>query len=471
MAFNKNISVQQGNVVVLSGSQISVTGSLFAQQISGSTALFTTITGSNVSGSTARFTTISGSTVTGSTALLTTITASTGTFTGNVLIYGSASLNANPTAAYIVYNPTVDRLIAFPGLNVSGTLSGSTVSFTTITGSIMTGSTALFTTITSSNISGSTALFATITASNITAGRIGINTNQAQSQFGIFTARPATNQIVGIYSGGPSNLTASITAWNDSGTSQPLRMAASRLIFTGSGSLGTGSMFIDDVNIVSAGKHSIVSPSYGKIYTTYRISDTALSVNIGSVGTVTGSASSYSTGFRAVNYASSGTIGAQGGYSDSAATCQSGHDPTFTVVFSISSADANTKFFAGLGDTIMGTYGASDQKAFIRYDPPSGDGSFRVLVNRSAGTYAAIENQTIVPVADTVYRFMMKFFSGGTRVQVWLSIAGAPAFLYADSTSAQLPTTTTNMYPQCYVQAVAASARSVRIQSMSLLHD
>jgi hypothetical protein len=67
------------NVMTLTGS------------ISGTTGLFTTVSGSTVTGSTALFTTITGSTVTGSTARFTTITASAGiNITNGNLIFGTS---------------------------------------------------------------------------------------------------------------------------------------------------------------------------------------------------------------------------------------------------------------------------------------------------------------------------------------------------------------------------------------------
>jgi len=98
---------------------------LTASNITGSVAKFTTISGSTVTGSTALFTTISGSTITGSLAKFTTLSASAAEFSGSVLIYGTASLSSNPSAAYIIYSSSLDKLVAFPGLYVSGNLTGS----------------------------------------------------------------------------------------------------------------------------------------------------------------------------------------------------------------------------------------------------------------------------------------------------------------------------------------------------------
>ena len=96
-----------------------ITGSTF------NTLNVTSLTASNVTGSNAIFTTITGSTITGSLAKFTTLSASTAEFSGSVLIYGTASLSSNPSAAYIVYSSSIDKLVAFPGLYVSGTISAS----------------------------------------------------------------------------------------------------------------------------------------------------------------------------------------------------------------------------------------------------------------------------------------------------------------------------------------------------------
>jgi hypothetical protein len=68
---------------------------------------------------------LTASSVTGSLAKFTTVSASTAEFSGSVLIYGTASLSSNPSAAYIVYSSSIDKLVAYPGLFVSGTISAS----------------------------------------------------------------------------------------------------------------------------------------------------------------------------------------------------------------------------------------------------------------------------------------------------------------------------------------------------------
>ena len=136
MAYNKNISTIQNNIVVISGSQIQATGSLVGTAISGTTAQFTTVTASNV------------------------------------LIYGTASLTTSPDAAYIIYNSIYDKLIAFPGLYVSGNLTGS---------GHISASNAYFGTVTGSHSGSGAGLF------NLTASGINNFTNDVRGQFGAGT--------------------------------------------------------------------------------------------------------------------------------------------------------------------------------------------------------------------------------------------------------------------------------------------
>lgn len=161
-----------------------VTGSTFdnltvtslTASISGATAQFTTLTANVVSASTylgviggtgtpggddqtIQFnsgSTFSGSTnlvynyltdtLSGTTAQFTTLTASNVTVTDSMLVYGTASLDTNPDAAYVRYESSIDKLIVFPGLYVSGALtssgeiSGTTGYFTSITASVVSAS-------------------------------------------------------------------------------------------------------------------------------------------------------------------------------------------------------------------------------------------------------------------------------------------------------------------------------------------
>ena len=129
-----------------------VTGSTF------NSLTVTNLTASNISGTTAQFTIVTGSTITGSLAKFTTLSASTAEFSGSVLIYGTVSLSSNPSAAYIIYSSSMDKLVAFPGLFVSGNLTGSGLgSFQTVSASTYLGL--------PTSISGTTAQFTVISAS------------------------------------------------------------------------------------------------------------------------------------------------------------------------------------------------------------------------------------------------------------------------------------------------------------------
>lgn len=97
------------------------------------------ITASNgITGSIAKFTTVTGTYITGVYGKFSHISASSATFSGSILLYGTAALAQNPEAAYIVYSSSIDKLVAFPGLFVSGALtasaeiSGTIASLTTI---------------------------------------------------------------------------------------------------------------------------------------------------------------------------------------------------------------------------------------------------------------------------------------------------------------------------------------------------
>ena len=106
------------------------TGSIYnTTLVSGSTAQFTTVTGSTVTGSTARFTTITGSTVTGSTALFTTITGSTITATtltvnSNATVVGNILGSAALKAGYKTFsgNFGVESDSYFSGISTTGSV-------------------------------------------------------------------------------------------------------------------------------------------------------------------------------------------------------------------------------------------------------------------------------------------------------------------------------------------------------------
>lgn len=89
-------------------------------QLSGSSNLTYDYGTSILSGTVAEFTT-----VTASNLNVSNLSASTATFSGSILIYGTAALAQNPTAAYIIYSSSLDKLVAYPGLYVSGGITGS----------------------------------------------------------------------------------------------------------------------------------------------------------------------------------------------------------------------------------------------------------------------------------------------------------------------------------------------------------
>ena len=113
-----------------------VTGSTTLFDISGTTAHFTTITGMNISGVVGEFTTVS---------------ASNMNITGNLVLVGPVNLSEYADYAYIIYTSSYDKLVMFPGLYVSGNLTGSghakfnevsgtTAQFTVISASIVSAS-------------------------------------------------------------------------------------------------------------------------------------------------------------------------------------------------------------------------------------------------------------------------------------------------------------------------------------------
>lgn len=90
-----------------------------------------------LSGVTAEFTTITGSTVTGTLAKFTTISSSNSVVSGNFVLQGQADLAAYPDYAYIIYTSSYDKLVIFPGLYVSGSLTGSgNAKFNEVSGTI-----------------------------------------------------------------------------------------------------------------------------------------------------------------------------------------------------------------------------------------------------------------------------------------------------------------------------------------------
>jgi hypothetical protein len=98
-------------------------------------------------------------TVSASVGKFTTLSASNAEFSGNILIYGTASL-ANADAAYVRYVSSIDRVRVFPGLDVSGssTISGNLNVTGSVSASIFTGSGAGLTNLPAANLSGTVAI-------------------------------------------------------------------------------------------------------------------------------------------------------------------------------------------------------------------------------------------------------------------------------------------------------------------------
>lgn len=140
MAYNNNIRTIQNNVVVISGSQIQATGSLFGSNISGTIAQFTSITGSH-SGSGAGLFNITASNISNFTNDV------RGQFSAgsNITIIGGVISSTGGTAAAGGPDTSVqfNKLSAISGSNLltynytTNVLSGTTAQFTNITGSTL----------------------------------------------------------------------------------------------------------------------------------------------------------------------------------------------------------------------------------------------------------------------------------------------------------------------------------------------
>jgi hypothetical protein len=118
--------------------------------------------GSTFSGSTNLIYNYTTNTLSGTTAQFTTVSASTAEISGNIVIYGSASLAEYPDYAYVLYTASLDKIVVYPGLYVSGNLTGSGhAKFNEVSGT-----TAQFTTVSASVISASQ--YVGLTAGNVT---------------------------------------------------------------------------------------------------------------------------------------------------------------------------------------------------------------------------------------------------------------------------------------------------------------
>jgi hypothetical protein len=162
LVYENTVNTQWTNKKQLTGSY-GLTGSLTASVgLSGALGLFPVLTGSNVSGTTAQFTTVSGSAISG--ALIGTLN------TISVINAGS-----NLTASNVGSIRTLALTSSVAGLT---SLSSATGSFTILSGSTTTGSTALFTTVTGSTISGSTLSYTTLNTTQMTSsGKILVDNN------------------------------------------------------------------------------------------------------------------------------------------------------------------------------------------------------------------------------------------------------------------------------------------------------
>jgi len=111
---------------------------------SASTGAVTVVLTSSITGG---LTNLTASNISASLLKAATLSASAAEFSGSVLIYGTASLAANPNAAYIRYEANsgsvVDKIVVFPGIYTVGG----------VTGSVFSGSGAGITGLTASNFS------------------------------------------------------------------------------------------------------------------------------------------------------------------------------------------------------------------------------------------------------------------------------------------------------------------------------
>lgn len=158
-------SLTAGNNIVVSSPTGSVTVSLTSSITSG----LTDLTASNISGNVGKFATLSASSAEFS---------STAQFSGNILVYGTASLSANPTAAYVFYSSSMDRLVAFPGLYVSGALTAS------------------------SEISGTSAFFTSVNAGTVSASSISGSFSGSGAQLNSLNVGNVSSGILGTVYGG-----------------------------------------------------------------------------------------------------------------------------------------------------------------------------------------------------------------------------------------------------------------------------
>lgn len=267
--------------------------------------------------------------------------------------------------------------------------------------------------------------------------------------------------------GSDSAPTFSFAADADTGVYSP---GANQLALIAGGKV---SQISDEYGLVETLRSVSVAPLIGKTFTKQDINATTLTSNFGAAATEEGTASSPGSGTRAVTYTTSGIAFSYSGIYDANYRTQSLFDPIFSVVFSFSDLPANLIFAAGFGTSNRVTDTAPGTRAIIRYNPGAGDTAFKVMINRSSlfTSDASVETVSIIPQINTIYRFMIRFIEGGSRMQAWLATGHNPAQLIADTSSGSLPAPGTVIYSQCTAQQGSGGAVSVNIQSMSTLHS
>jgi hypothetical protein len=151
-----------GNFTNIQGVTIQGTTSISGLAITGGTAGFTTVTGTTVTGTTANFVTVSGTTVTGTTSSFSGnssaaafIPIATGIPTnGMYLVTGNVIGFAASGIKQLEINSA--GLIAATGQISGGSITGATAGFGTVTGTTVTGTTANFVTVSGTTVTGTT---------------------------------------------------------------------------------------------------------------------------------------------------------------------------------------------------------------------------------------------------------------------------------------------------------------------------
>jgi hypothetical protein len=225
----------------ISASAPDVNGAVTVRLSSSITSDLTTLTGlTNLSSSTGSFAVLS---------------ASAAEFSGNVLIYGTASLSSNPDAAYVRYTGLPeDKILIYPGLKVSGStvISGNLDVTGSVSASSFTGSGAGLTNLPAANLTGIVPLAnggTGINASGVTSGQLLIGSGStlqlgdlvAGSNIGI-TKGSGSITIAVTGSLGVSQVSSSdpnIIVTNGSGPTASLDLAANITVDTITSSVGS----------------------------------------------------------------------------------------------------------------------------------------------------------------------------------------------------------------------------------------